>query len=279
MKNKAELLARLEEHKTLAITALEKEGLKHNKDYLIEGIYLKGSQNYGTDHENSDVDSFMIIVPSYKTLATKKKLGFTVTIDEDEFVTVKTLQEVISLFFNGSINYYEILTTDFFIEREKGFIETLRLNNTLEEIVSCTKYKLAKTIESLIVSNLNQLFHSTVRNQEFFDKYGYNNISAGHIVRLQNFLVRYGLDHKPIKVSLDLKAWHFFNYYQKVKEGKANKESIAKILNHFLLTAKEFVKVTSETSSSYEDTAKTLKNKLIDSSVEYSELYLKERHD
>lgn len=49
------------------------ETLSHT--YNVYGVFLYGSQNYGTDTEQSDVDAKAIIVPSFHELVLKKPVS------------------------------------------------------------------------------------------------------------------------------------------------------------------------------------------------------------
>jgi hypothetical protein len=49
------------------------EALTHfHKDQIV-GIFLQGSQNYGLDTPLSDVDTKLIVVPSFKDIAMNRK--------------------------------------------------------------------------------------------------------------------------------------------------------------------------------------------------------------
>ena len=45
------------------------EALAHFKEEQIVGIFLQGSQNYKLDTPHSDVDTKLIVVPSFKDIA------------------------------------------------------------------------------------------------------------------------------------------------------------------------------------------------------------------
>ena len=49
------------------------ESLKYFKEEQIVGCVLQGSQNYQLDYEGSDVDTKLIVVPSFKDICLNKK--------------------------------------------------------------------------------------------------------------------------------------------------------------------------------------------------------------
>ena len=49
------------------------EAKEYFPDDSIVGIFLQGSQNYGLDYEGSDVDTKLIVVPTFKDIAMNKK--------------------------------------------------------------------------------------------------------------------------------------------------------------------------------------------------------------
>ena len=62
--NKKQILARLQKH-------LEFSEQYFNKDRIL-GIFLYGSQNYNLVTDKSDVDSILVILPSFEDLLFKK---------------------------------------------------------------------------------------------------------------------------------------------------------------------------------------------------------------
>ena len=49
------------------------ESLQYFPEEQIVGVFLQGSQNYGLDYEGSDVDTKLIVVPSFKDVCLNKK--------------------------------------------------------------------------------------------------------------------------------------------------------------------------------------------------------------
>ena len=49
------------------------EALQYFPKDNIVGIFLQGSQNYGLDTENSDIDTKLIVTPTFEDLALNKQ--------------------------------------------------------------------------------------------------------------------------------------------------------------------------------------------------------------
>ena len=49
------------------------EALQYFPEEQIVGVFLQGSQNYELDYEGSDVDTKLIVVPSFKDICLNKK--------------------------------------------------------------------------------------------------------------------------------------------------------------------------------------------------------------
>ena len=59
--NKKEILDRLQEHYEYAIQC------GYDEEHIL-GVFLYGSQNYGTANADSDIDSKLILLPSFEQL-------------------------------------------------------------------------------------------------------------------------------------------------------------------------------------------------------------------
>ena len=65
MNREQKIMARVRDHYN--------EALEHFEESHIVGIWLQGSQNYGLDTPNSDVDTKLIVTPSFKDIALAAK--------------------------------------------------------------------------------------------------------------------------------------------------------------------------------------------------------------
>lgn len=76
------------------------------------GIFLQGSQNYKLDYEGSDVDSKLIVLPSFEDFVLNRKpQSYTHIMENDEHVDVKDIRLMFDCFRKQNINFVEILFT------------------------------------------------------------------------------------------------------------------------------------------------------------------------
>lgn len=84
------------------------------KDYTRMFTALSGSQNYGLDTENSDVDTKSIFIPNFSTLLfTKKLLSETWILDNNEHIEAKDVREMGIQLLKQGLNLVEILFTPY----------------------------------------------------------------------------------------------------------------------------------------------------------------------
>lgn len=97
----------LQEHKRAVIAAGYDE-----KNIL--GIFLYGSQNYGTNTPNSDVDTKAVIIPNFKDLCLKNPVSAEIELENGEHCDIKDIREIVKNFKKQNINYLEILFTEYY---------------------------------------------------------------------------------------------------------------------------------------------------------------------
>ena len=82
-----------------------------NKGYNEErilGIFLYGSQNYGFATENSDIDSRVIIIPSFEDFCLKKEwVSKTINMENGEKVDIKDIRLFRENLLKQNINFME----------------------------------------------------------------------------------------------------------------------------------------------------------------------------
>ena len=80
----------------------------------ILGLFLQGSQNYGLDYENSDVDTKLIVLPTLDEIAfNKKPVSTTHVRANEEHIDFKDFRLYIGTFKKQNLNFLEILFTPF----------------------------------------------------------------------------------------------------------------------------------------------------------------------
>lgn len=134
------ILQRLQKHWEYAIS----QGIQENQ---IVGIFLYGSQNYGFANRNSDVDSKLIIVPTFDELCLQKEWTSKCLHYEEEHIEVKDIRELLLQLKKQNMNFIELLYTNYFIMNPKfaSLWKSYFVNN--REIIS--HYSRQQTVKSM----------------------------------------------------------------------------------------------------------------------------------
>lgn len=96
-----------------------------SKRFEIFGVFLKGSQNYGTSTEDSDVDLVVVTIPSFHDLAGEKIRGFYLDSFEKNFdeefgqITVRSIEDFFKEFLKPNIANHEFLFTNYTLLNDK----------------------------------------------------------------------------------------------------------------------------------------------------------------
>lgn len=210
------LKIRLHDHATLAVGKLAQQGLEPFVHYRVDGIFLQGSQNYGTDHEGSDVDSKMAITPTYEGLLRGMKFNYDFELPGHEFCSVKPTTDFIVLFQKGNINNLEILTTPYAIVNTRCW-EHMREN--VELIVEDAVDSMFNAAFGMMNQKRKGLLDYTEGTKDYFDKYGFDNKNLIHILRLCDTLHSYHQTNNFKESMLWGESLFAQNLIAAVKEG------------------------------------------------------------
>ena len=97
----------LKEH----LEAVLEEG--YNESQIL-GVFLYGSQNYGTNISSSDVDTKCILIPTLEDLCLRRPVSKEIHLENGEHCEVKDIREIVANFRKQNINSLEILYTPYF---------------------------------------------------------------------------------------------------------------------------------------------------------------------
>lgn len=157
--------------------------------FVLLGLY--GSQNYGLDTFESDVDVKTIIVPTKRDLILDKKKVSTEIFTNEGMNLVQDIRLMCSSFFKGNINFLEILFTDYRIYNKKYESAIFKLFQNKDIIANRDPMNLFRVCKGMIL-NKNKLFDKPIESKMgLIRKYGYDPKQLVHMVRLKNFLERY----------------------------------------------------------------------------------------
>jgi predicted nucleotidyltransferase len=97
------------------------QAIEEHKDRVLQdyteneilGVFVYGSQNYGINTPNSDVDTLAILLPSLEDLCLKDAVTRTIILSNGEECVVKDIREYAKMVKKQNINFLEILFTDY----------------------------------------------------------------------------------------------------------------------------------------------------------------------
>lgn len=185
------------------------ESLTHFSDSRIVGIFLQGSQNYGLDYEKSDVDTKLIVVPTFEDIVfNKKPISTTHVLENDEHVDWKDIRLYMDCFYKQNVNFVEILFTPYNIINPMYKDEWNKLIVAREDIAHLNPYRAVKSMKGVALEKYNAMEHPYPSKFEILQKWGYDGKQVSHLIRIYDFLIKYIANEtyeNCLKPSIDLK--------------------------------------------------------------------------
>lgn len=182
----------------------------------IVGIFVQGSQNYGVDTENSDVDTKLIVTPSLDDLVyNRSPKSYTHIRKNNEHIDIKDIRLYMDCFKKQNINFIEILFTDYKIINSEYYSDWNILVANREKIARMNKYLSFKAFQGTAGNKYAALKHPYPSKIDVLNTYGYDPKQLHHLLRMEQFLLRFmaGENYKDIlKVKKS-------EYFKAVKNG------------------------------------------------------------
>ena len=202
--NRQQIYKRLDAHYEAAVN-------KYNERAVL-GVFLFGSQNYGTDTETSDVDTKCILVPDLYTLALHPYETKHLSVD-GEVCECMTIQHMVANWKKQNINFVEILFTPYF--KINPFYEDIWDDFCIRWREEVARYDIKKAILSMG----NQALHTIKQDPSDFKK-------QMNTLRIRNSLVH-------LVQNSVIGYWHIIHFDSKtraelrlVREQGASSEQI-----------------------------------------------------
>lgn len=175
-------------------------------NYTFYFCALYGSQNYGLDTEDSDVDTKIAVIPSGKDIILGyEKLSTTLRLEDGSVCEVKDIREMANQFYKGNINFTEMLYTPYYIQNENipqpYSFDVLKLYRDM--IANRDPLNLMKMVAAMARTKYLTLTKVNNNNKEAIEKYGYDSKSLVTLLRLETFMYNYLFDY-PENYSLCL---------------------------------------------------------------------------
>lgn len=163
-----------------------------NKGYKVFGVFLQGSQNYKLDYEGSDIDTKCIVLPTFEDIVLNKKpVSTTLVLEDNSHIDLKDIRLMWKCFLKQNINFLEILFTEYYYIDASYRNIWLRMQEMSEEIAHYDNYAAVNCICGMVLEKRAALCHPYPSLKDKIDKYGYDNKQLHHILRCEEFLLRY----------------------------------------------------------------------------------------
>lgn len=168
------------------------EALEHFPEDRIVGIFYQGSGNYGLDYEGSDVDTKLIVTPTFEDIAMNKKAVSTTHIREnEEHIDFKDIRLYIQTFRKQNLNFLEILFTKYAIINPVYKSEWDRLVQAREAIAHYSPMQAIKSMKGIAMEKYHAMEHHYPARMAWIDKFGYDPKQLHHLLRVEDYIERY----------------------------------------------------------------------------------------
>ena len=168
------------------------ESKLHFPSDRIVGIFLQGSQNYGLELPTSDVDSKLIVVPTFKDIALNRKPVSTTHVRaNDEHIDFKDIRLYIEIFRKQNPNFLEILFTDYLFLGAYYAEQWMRLVRDREAIAHMNPFRAVKAMKGVAMEKFHAMEHPYPTKLDIIEKYGHDGKQTHHLSRIDDFITRF----------------------------------------------------------------------------------------
>ena len=168
------------------------ESLNHFNVNNIVGLFVQGSQNYGLETEYSDLDTKLIIAPSFKEVAMNQKPVSTTHIRaNEEHIDFKDIRLYIETFRKQNLNFLEILFTPYSIINPLYKQEWNRLVEAREKIARMNPRRAIQSMKGIALEKYHAMEHPYPSKLDILAKWGYDPKQLHHLLRVEEYIGRY----------------------------------------------------------------------------------------
>jgi hypothetical protein len=158
----------------------------------IVALCLQGSQNYGLDYENSDIDTKLIVVPSFEDVVfNRKPISMTHVRENNEHIDIKDFRLYRQCFEKQNLNFLEILFTPYKIVNPQYEQYWNRLVENREAIAHYDIHRAIKTMKGIAMEKFHAMEHKYPSKIDIIERYGYDSKQLHHLLRVEEYLERY----------------------------------------------------------------------------------------
>ena len=168
------------------------EALEYFPEDRIVCLILQGSQNYGLDYEGSDIDTKLIVTPTFKEIAMNKKAVSTTHVRENEEHTdFKDIRLYIQTFRKQNLNFLEILFSPYAIVNPMYAEQWNRLVSAREAIAHYSPVQAIKSMKGIAKEKYHAMEHHYPARIAWIEKFGYDPKQLHHLLRVEDYIRRY----------------------------------------------------------------------------------------
>lgn len=159
--------------------------------YDIFGVFLFGSQNYGADYENSDIDTRVIVFPKFTEIVNgSAPISTTKFRDNGEHIDIKDFRVFVDQLLKPSLVYLETLCTKHCIVNPSYEDIYNSMFDLCDDLADQNKLKVLLDIWGRKNSHVH---HLEVGNKNRIEQYGYDYKQVYQLIRLAEFINRFSL--------------------------------------------------------------------------------------
>ena len=195
--------------------------------FKVVGTFLYGSQNYGLDTKDSDIDAKCIVLPSFENIVKNntpvsqviQDFAVRQNIKVKDQIDVKDIRVMFEQYRKQNISFLETLFSEhMYIEPQYEELFAPILENK-EKIARYDVHTAIKAIVGMASQKYKAMEHPYSSLKEKIDKYGYDSKQLHHILRLEELLHSY-INKVPFEKCL--KPTTLKEYLMEVKDYKYN---------------------------------------------------------
>lgn len=167
---------------------------------------LFGSQNYGLNSKNSDVDTKSIIIPTLDdwTWGDTDKYNATIEMEDGSHAEIKSLPDMCKQYIKGNINFLETLYTEYVDIAPAWEWLYNEFQDVRDNVSRHNLYKSAQTWLGYERQALERAFHSTSKALGYREDCGYNPKSLMNAFRIKESFIRFFQFNRPFNESIDV---------------------------------------------------------------------------
>lgn len=175
---------RVKEHYEEALTLFPQD--------RVVAICLQGSQNYGLDVPNSDIDTKLIVLPTLKDISYNRQPVSTTHVRENnEHIDLKDIRLMFNTFRKQNLNFLEILFTKYKIVNPIYADSWELLVQDAERIAHYNIYSAVKAMQGHALEKYHAMEHKYPSKLDIFAKFSYDPKQLHHLVRIEDYIRSY----------------------------------------------------------------------------------------